>query len=151
MQPTISCLNGHQEQETKPLTAFVDWSNYQTIPMPQSGYSQLPIQMDQHSILKVKYHKNTKQPRTQDLQTPYPSTNPTTSELTTVEIIQDIMPKPLTIERHDALLQMQRTDPFCKCISKRLSNNKAPQYEADLFIHFKGLLYKHIMDANQTF
>ena len=58
-------------------------------------------------------------------------------------------PKPLTSDRHEALLQMQRMDPFCKHISKRLSNGKAPQHEADLFIHVKGLLYKHIMDANQ--
>ena len=35
-------------------------------------------------------------------------------------------PKPLTADHLDALLQMQRTDPFCKCISKRLLNGKAP-------------------------
>ena len=27
-------------------------------------------------------------------------------------------PKPLTADRLEALLQMQRTDPFCKCIPK---------------------------------
>ena len=27
-------------------------------------------------------------------------------------------PKPLTVDRIEALLQMQRTDPFCKCISR---------------------------------
>ena len=42
-------------------------------------------------------------------------------------------------------------DPFWKCISKRLSNGKVPHHEADLFIQIKGLLYKHIMDANQKF
>ena len=46
---------------------------------------------------------------------------------------------------------MQSMDPFCKCISKPLSNGKAPQHEADLFTHVKGLLYKHFMDANQKF
>ena len=46
---------------------------------------------------------------------------------------------------------MQKTDPFCKCISKWLSNDKAPKYEANLFTHIKGLLYKHIMDTNQRF
>ena len=46
---------------------------------------------------------------------------------------------------------MQRTDSFCKHISKWLSNGKAPQHEADLFTHVKGLLYKHVTDANQKF
>ena len=35
-------------------------------------------------------------------------------------------PKLLTADHLDALLQMQRTDPFCKCISIRLLNGKAP-------------------------
>ena len=46
---------------------------------------------------------------------------------------------------------MQRTVPFCKCISKCLSNGKAPKHEGDLFLHVKGLLYKHITDSQQKF
>ena len=46
---------------------------------------------------------------------------------------------------------MQKTDPFCKCISRCLSNKKAPKHETDLFIHVKGLLYKHVTDSNQTY
>ena len=46
---------------------------------------------------------------------------------------------------------MQRTDPFCKCISKHLFNGKAPQHETDIFTHVKGLLYKLIMDPGQKF
>ena len=46
---------------------------------------------------------------------------------------------------------MQKTDPFCKMISKCLSNGKVPQHEADLFTHVKGLLYKHITDSGQKF
>ena len=61
------------------------------------------------------------------------------------------MPKTLTADRLDTLLQMQKTDPFCKCISKHLSNDKKPQNETDLFTHIKGLLYKHIMDSRQKF
>ena len=38
--------------------------------------------------------------------------------LTTVETTQDITTKPLTADRHEALVQMQKMDPFCKCISK---------------------------------
>ena len=46
---------------------------------------------------------------------------------------------------------MQRTDFFCKCMSKHLSNGKSPKHEADLFLHVKGLLYKHVTDSNQIF
>ena len=60
-------------------------------------------------------------------------------------------PKPLTADRLEALLQMQRTDPFCKCISECLLNGKAPKLETDIFTHIKGLLYKHIMDSGKQF
>ena len=46
---------------------------------------------------------------------------------------------------------MQRTDPFCRHISKCLFNGKAPQHETDVFTHRKGLLYKHIMDSGKQF
>ena len=54
------------------------------------------------------------------------------------------MPKSLTADQWDALLQMQKTDPFFKCISKRLLNGKAPHHEVDTFTHVKGLLYKRV-------
>ena len=60
-------------------------------------------------------------------------------------------PKPLTVDHLDALLQMQRTDPFCKCISKRLLNGKASHHEFDTFTHVKGLLYKHVTDTGKKF
>ena len=77
--------------------------------------------------------------------TPHPDTIPQISQEPTTT------PKPLTPECLDTLLQMQRTDPFCKCISKRLLNGKAPHHEFDTFTHVKGLLYKHIMDAGKKF
>ena len=58
-------------------------------------------------------------------------------------------PKSLTADRWDALLQMQRMDPFCKYISKRLLNGKAPHHKFDTFTHVKGLLYKHISDVGK--
>ena len=58
-------------------------------------------------------------------------------------------PKSLTTDRLQALLQMQKTDPFCKHISKCLSNGKASKHETDLFLHLKGLLYKHVTDSNK--
>ena len=72
-------------------------------------------------------------------------------DITKVTDTPDAMPKSLTEDRLQALLQMQRTDPFCKCISKCLSNGKAPKHEADLFLHINRLLYKHVTDSNQKF
>ena len=71
----------------------------------------------------------------------------------TPDISPDISPTPkyLMVDRFEALFQMQKTDPFCKCISKCLFNGKALQYETDIFTHIKGLLYKHSMDSGQKF
>ena len=60
-------------------------------------------------------------------------------------------PPPLTEDCKDTLWLMQKTDPFCKCISKWLLNGKAPSHEVDTFSHIKGLLYKHVMDSNRKF
>ena len=60
-------------------------------------------------------------------------------------------PKSLTADRLKALLQMQKNDPFCKRISKWLSNGKGPQHETDLFTHVRDLLYKHVTDPGQKF
>ena len=83
-------------------------------------------------------------------------TSDTTSTLPVLpqlHISQDDTPTPksLTEDQRDALLQMQRTDPFCKSISKRLLNGKAPHHEVDTFAHVKGLLYKHVSDAGKQF
>ena len=58
----------------------------------------------------------------------------------------DPTPKSLTADRLEALLQMQKTDHFFKRIPKCLSNGKAPRHETDLFMHVRGLLYKHVTD-----
>ena len=57
-------------------------------------------------------------------------------------------PKSLTADCLDALW---RTDPFCKHISKRLLNGKAPHHGFDTFTHVQGLLYKHVSDAGKKF
>ena len=82
-----------------------------------------------------------------------PSTTTNTHHDISPQISQEstTTPKPLTAERLDALLQMQRTDPFCKGISKRLLNSKAPHHEFDTFTHVKGLLYKHVIDLGKPF
>ena len=77
--------------------------------------------------------------------TPHPNVSPTISPDATPT------PKPLTADRLEALLQMQRTDPFCRCISKCLFNSKALQHETDVFTHVQGLLYKHVMNSGKQF
>ena len=42
----------------------------------------------------------------------HPNRETVTPDLTTVKVNQDVTPKPLTDDRHEALLQMQKTDPF---------------------------------------
>ena len=68
-----------------------------------------------------------------------------------VSEVPDPTPKFPTADRLEALLQMQKTYPFCKRVSKCLSNGKAPLHEMDLFIHVRGLLYKHVTDSGQKF
>ena len=75
--------------------------------------------------------------------TPHPDVSPRISQET------NPTPKLLIADRIEALLQMQRTDPFCKCISRRLLNGKATQHEFDTFPHVKGLLYKHVTDSGK--
>ena len=70
-----------------------------------------------------------------------------TSKQQSDAVTPDVTGTPSTTAK--PLLQMQRINPFCKCISNHLSNRKAPKHEADLFLHVKGLLYKHVMDSNQ--
>ena len=78
---------------------------------------------------------------------------PTPPVIPQLHISQDNNPTPksLTANQWDALLQMQGTDPFCKCTSKRLLNGKALHHEANTFTYVKGLLYKHMSDAGKQF
>ena len=80
-------------------------------------------------------------------------TTPTMPVMPQPHISQDSNPTPksITDDHWDALLQMQHTDPFCKCISKWLLNGKALHHEPDTFTHFKGLLYKYVSDAGKQF
>ena len=81
------------------------------------------------------------------------STTSTLHPDTSPQIFQEptTAPKPLTADCLEALLQMQKTDLFCKCISKKLLNGKAPHHDFDTFTHVKGLLYKHVLDAGKKF
>ena len=77
--------------------------------------------------------------------TPHPDVLPSTSPDATQT------PKALTADRLEALLQMQRTDPFCRYISKHSFNGKALQHKTNVFTQIKGLLYKHVMDSGKQY
>ena len=77
-----------------------------------------------------------------DTSTSQPNITPDVSE------VRDPTLRTLTVDRLEALLQMQKTDPFCKRISKCLPSRKAPQHKTDLFMHVRGLLYKVILVRN---
>ena len=60
------------------------------------------------------------------------SNDPTPQTDATAPVITETgntRPKSLSADRLEALLQMQKTDPFCKHISKWLSNGKAPKHQ----------------------
>ena len=83
--------------------------------------------------------------------TPCSKTDTATPDVTSITDTSDAIPKPLTKDRLQVLQQMQGTDPFCKYISKCLSNGKAQKHEVAFFLHVKGLLYKHVTDSNLRF
>ena len=93
------------------------------------------------------YHtrSGTQNPSSSTTSTPHPDTAPQISQEPTTA------PKPLTADHLEALLQMQKNDLFCKCISMRLLNGKVPHHQFDTFTHVKGLLYKHVTDTGKKF
>ena len=53
--------------------------------------------------------------------------------------------------RDTSVKEMQSTDPFCKCIMKRLLNKTAPRHELDTFFIHNGLLYRYASDHSKDF
>ena len=50
-----------------------------------------------------------------------------------------------------SIKEMQSTDPFCKCIVKRLLNKTAPEHELKTFFNHNGLLYRYASDHSKDF
>ena len=50
-----------------------------------------------------------------------------------------------------SIKEMQSTDPFCKCIVKRLLNKKAQDHELKTFFIHNGLLYRYASDHSKDF
>ena len=47
--------------------------------------------------------------------------------------------------------EMQLTDPFCRCIMRRLLNKTAPEHELKTFFIHNGLLYRYASDHSKDF
>ena len=50
-----------------------------------------------------------------------------------------------------SIKEMQLTDPFCKCIMKRLLNKTAPEHEMKTFFIHNGLLYRYASYHSKDF
>ena len=50
-----------------------------------------------------------------------------------------------------SIKEMQLTDPFCKCIMKRLLNKTAPEHELKTFFIHNGLSYRYASDHSKDF
>ena len=144
-QPAILPLSGYQENKAADCL-----SRLVKLPHDRQATIQMLTTTDYDGPAFNTRSRTAQQTITEHL-TPQPNADAVTPDVTTVKDTPDVLPKPLTEDRINTLLQMDRMDPFCKCISKCLSNGKAPKHEADLFLHVKGLLYKHVSDSNQKF
>ena len=141
LQPIISCLNEYQEQEIKLLT-----TSPRSVKLPNESKATVTMLTATNSDGPA---FNTRSQISQQCQTTMdtrpsntpPIINSTTSDLTTVETTPDITLKPLTADRHEALLQMQMTDPFYKHIS---NNYQMARH------HNMRLIYLHTLKDYHT-
>ena len=117
-QPTILHLNGYWE-----LKKAADCLSHlvELPPTTSALINTLSISNTDGPAFNTK--SQTQQHFAPDTSTAQPSITPDTMS------IPDPTPKSLTTDRLEVLLQMQKTDPLCKQISKCLSNGKAPKHE----------------------
>ena len=143
---TFEWISGAQSKAVDCLSRLVELpsDSNSTVKIPTATYTDGPAF---NTRSKTSHQTAT---RTKPSSTP-PYKDTITQDFTPTQRTQDIMPRPLPNDKLQTLLHMQKMDPFCKCILKWLPIGKAPKHEADLFTHAKGLLYKHVMDANQKF
>ena len=107
----------------------------------------IPVSID--NMLSVYTHRWMSLPKMQYQTVKFTNAYPSDTSTSQPEITPEVSkfqqdpnsPKSLTARTGSlqALLQMQKTDPFCKRISKHLFNGKGPQHETDLFTHLRGL------------
>ena len=135
---TFEWISGAKNKAADCLSCLAELS-----PTPSASINMLSVSHTDGPAFNTRSH--TQQCLAPDPSTAQPSITP---DITSTP---DPTPESLTADRLEALLQVQKTDPFCKWISKQLSNGKAPKHETELFTHIKGFLYKHITDSRQKF
>ena len=104
MPHTTSLLNGFLEPGTKQLTAFP-----RLVTPTTTSVNMLTGSSTDGPASHTRSHTQNTPSSTNS--TPHPDTVPQISQEPTTA------PQPLTADCLDALLQMQKTDPFCKHIS----------------------------------
>ena len=116
------------------------------LPLMIGGYQGHSI--NPHSIYQ---HVSYIYPRWPNNHTHSKTRNPTNTTLPIdVSITGKVnAPPPLTEDHKDTLWLMQRMDPFCKHISKKLPSGKAPSHKGETFEYIKGHLYKQVMESSK--
>ena len=135
---TFEWISGAKNKAADCLSRLAEW-----LPATPTMINMLTVTQTDWPAFNTRSH--TKQHPTAHSPMAPPDITPDISPVTSPT------PKTLTADRLETLLQMQRTDPFCKCISKWSLSGKAPQHEMDIFTHVRGLLYEHITDSGQRF
>ena len=109
---TISLLNGFLELKTKQLIALVNPT------LTSTSVNLLTASPTDRPTFNTITHTQHTSPSATS--TPHPNISPRISQESTTT------PKPLTVDRLDALLQMQKTDPFCKHIQMSIEWQGTP-------------------------
>ena len=83
---------------------------------------------------------------------PPPETNSNKDDTPRTEVSKDTTSNSCKDNPKDnSIKEMQSTDPFCKCIMKRLLNKTAPKHELNTFFIHNGLLYRYASDHSKDF
>ena len=106
----------------------------------QKGTKPTQINM----VRAVTTRSRTRKPPT-DKENEKPQPRKTNSDYDTTSNNSPNNPKDTSIKK------MQSTDPFCKCIVKRLLNKTAPEHELKTFFIHNGLLYRYTLDYSKDF
>ena len=95
-------------------------------------------------VRAVTTRSRTRKPLT-DKENKKPQSRDTNSDNDTMNNNSPNNPKDTSIK------EIQLTNPFCKCIVKRLLNKTAPDHELKTFFIHNGLLYRYASDHSKDF
>ena len=143
-------MNGSLEPETKLQTAFMTSGTPRKTPKNPSRTKPTLINMVKAVTTRSGMRKTPTVKETEKMQPMEPILDKgETSEMminneTTINNCENN-------PRDTSIKEMQSTDPFCKCIMKRLLNKTAPEHELKTFFIHSGLLYRYASDHSKDF